>query len=104
MHDHFVRPYVGDLLAVVFLYCLVKSVAPVPSGPAILGVLLLAYAIEISQYFHLVTHLGVQHMRLAVVVLGSHFSWVDMLMYTLGAGLLAGTEWLLAHRTAAAGA
>lgn len=98
VHDRFVRPYVGDLLAVVFLYCLVKSVAPVPSGPAILGVLLFAYAIEISQYFHLAAHLGVQHMRLALVVLGSHFSWVDMLMYTLGAALLAGTEWLLAQR------
>ncbi|MVN78762.1 DUF2809 domain-containing protein [Hymenobacter sp. HMF4947] len=102
MHDRFVRPYVGDLLAVVFLYCLVKSAAVVPSGPTILGVLLFAYAIEISQYFHLAAHLGMQHIRLALVVLGSHFSWVDMLMYTLGALLLAGGEWLLAQRLVAA--
>jgi hypothetical protein len=96
LHDRLVRPYVGDLLAVVFLYCLAKSVAPVPSGPTIVAVLLFAYLVEISQYFHLATHLGLQHSQLALVVLGTYFTWVDMLMYTLGALLLVVLEWGLA--------
>ncbi|RZK60532.1 MAG: DUF2809 domain-containing protein [Hymenobacter sp.] len=92
LHDRLVRPYVGDLLAVVFLYCLVKSVAPVPVVPAVAGVLLVAYVIEILQYVHLLQHLGLAHSRLAAVVLGSHFEWIDMLAYTLGALLIWGAE------------
>jgi len=101
LHDRLVRPYVGDLLAVVFLYCLAKSVAPVPSGPTIGAVLFFAYLVEISQYFHLATHLGVQHSRLALAVLGSCFAWVDMLRYTLGALVVVALEWGLAERRGA---
>lgn len=96
LHDRIIRPYGGDLLVVIFLYCLARSVAAVPAGPTILAVLLFAYAVEVSQHFHLIVHLGVQHSRLAHVVLGSHFSWGDILAYTLGALLLAGAEWGLA--------
>ncbi len=92
LHDRLVRPYVGDLLAVVFLYCLVKSVAPLPTGPTVLGVLLVAYALEALQYVHLLQHLGLAHSRIAAIVLGNHFEWVDMLAYTLGAGLIWGAE------------
>lgn len=96
LHDRIIRPYVGDLLAVVFLYCLVQSVAPLPVGPTLAGVLLVAYALEALQYVHLLAHLGLQHSRLAAVVLGSHFEWVDMLAYTLGALLIWGAEKLRA--------
>ncbi len=88
LHDRIIRPYVGDLLAVVFLYCLAKSVAPLPVGPTVLGVLLMAYVIEALQYVHLLQHLGLAHSRVAAIVLGNHFEWVDMLAYTLGAGLI----------------
>ena len=98
MHDRIIRPYVGDLLAVVFLYCLLKSFAAVPTAPTVLAVLLFAYGVEISQYFHLAARLGLGHLQLALVVLGSHFSWLDMLAYTLGALLLLGAEWGLAAR------
>jgi hypothetical protein len=85
LHDRIIRPYVGDLLAVVFLYCLVKSLVPAPVGPTVVGVLLVAYALEALQYAQLLSHLGLQHSRLAAIVLGSHFEWIDMLAYTLGA-------------------
>ena len=92
LHDRIIRPYVGDLLAVVFLYCLAKSVASLPVGPTVLGVLLVAYTLEAFQYVHLLAHLGLQHSRLLSIVLGSHFEWVDMLAYTLGAGLILVAE------------
>jgi len=93
LHDRIIRPYVGDLLAVVFLYCLAKSVAPsLPVGPTVVGVLLVAYALEGLQYVHLLQHLGLQHSRLAAIVLGSHFEWIDMVAYTLGALLIWGVE------------
>jgi len=93
LHDRLVRPYVGDLLAVVFLYCLAKSLFPaLPAGPTVVGVLLVAYTLEALQYLHLLQHLGLQHSRLAAIVLGSHFEWIDMVAYTLGALLIWGAE------------
>lgn len=100
LHDGIVRPYVGDFIVVIFLYCLVRSLVVVRPWPTIGAVLLFAYAVEISQHFHLIVHLGVQQSQLAQVVLGSHFSWVDMLAYTLGAGALVGLEGALAARPA----
>jgi hypothetical protein len=93
LHDRIVRPYVGDLLAVVFLYCLVRSIATVPVRPTVAAVLLVAYGIEVLQYMHLLTYVGLQHSRLAALVLGNHFEWGDMLAYTLGAlGILAAEQ------------
>ena len=85
VHDSFVRPYGGDFLATIFLYCLVRSFVKAHPGPVVLGALLFSYLIEGLQYWHLLTLLGWQQWRLARVVLGSHFEWVDMLAYTLGA-------------------
>ena len=92
-HDRIIRPYVGDLLAVISLCCFVQSVVAVPTKPALLAVLLFAYIIEIAQYFYLVTYLGLAHSKLALVVLGSHFEWIDMLAYTAGALLVWAIEW-----------
>jgi hypothetical protein len=93
LHDRIVRPYVGDLLAVVFLYCLVRSVVTTPVWPTVAAVLLVAYGIEVLQYLHLLTYVGLQHSRLAALVLGNHFEWGDMLAYTLGAlGILAAEQ------------
>jgi hypothetical protein len=93
LHDRIVRPYVGDLLAVVFLYCLVRSVVTTPVRPTVAAVLLVAYGIETLQHLHLLTYVGLQHSRLAAVVLGNHFEWGDMLAYTLGAAGILAAEW-----------
>lgn len=83
-HDNFVRSYGGDFLVVILVYCAVQTFWNVPLRSACIGVLLFAYAIEISQYFHLVDLLGWGRYRLAAVVLGTSFSWTDMLCYTAG--------------------
>jgi hypothetical protein len=91
-HHQMGHPYVGNLLAVGFLYCLIQSFAAVPTKPTVLAVLLFAYGIEATQYVHLAAHLGLQHSGLALIVLGSHFEWIDMLAYTVGALLIWGGE------------
>jgi len=101
-HDRFVRPYVGDFLVVIFLYCLLQSFLNISCTKAALGVLLFSYVIEISQYFHLIRHLGLQHSRLAHLILGSGFEWIDLIAYTLGiivVLLLEKTRILKAHTT-----
>ena len=49
-----------------------------------LGVLIFAYAVEVSQYFNLIKHLGLEKSDIANVIIGHSFGWIDMLAYTLG--------------------
>lgn len=84
VHDEIIRPYGGDFLVVILIYCLVKSFLNTPVLQTAISVLLFAYMVEISQYFHLVSHLGLQHSRVAKILLGTSFSFTDLLAYTLG--------------------
>ncbi|MBB6502180.1 DUF2809 domain-containing protein [Pedobacter cryoconitis] len=87
-HDWLIRPYGGDFLIVIFLYCLVKTFVSVPVKPLLTAVLAFAYLIEISQYFHLVDRLGLSNSSTAHLLLGSQFSWIDLIAYTMGAVLV----------------
>jgi hypothetical protein len=91
-HDRFVRPYVGDFLVVIFLYCFVRSFFKTPYLWVAVSVLLFSYVVEVSQYFHLIRHLGLQRSRLANLILGSGFEWKDLGAYTLGILLVIGIE------------
>ena len=84
-HDRLIRPYAGDVLATIWLYCLGRSLLAARPGRVLLGALLLSYFIEYLQYLHFLNYLGWQHWQLARVVLGSHFAWGDVLAYSLGA-------------------
>jgi hypothetical protein len=44
--------------------------------------------VETAQYFKLVYVLGLGGSKLARLVIGSSFEWIDMLMYTAGAGIV----------------
>lgn len=91
-HDQFIRPYAGDFLITIFLYCLGQSVGRRPVKPMLASALLVSYLVELSQYYHLAARLGLAHSRVARLVLGSAFSWADMLAYTLGALLVLAVE------------
>jgi DNA integrity scanning protein DisA with diadenylate cyclase activity len=84
LHDAFVRPYVGDYLVVMLIYCFVKSFMDTPVIQMAIGVLLFSYVVEISQYFHLVDLIGLGSSRLAVTLMGNYFAWADLFAYTLG--------------------
>src|ERR1700731_187845 len=92
MHDSIIRPYGGDFLVVILLYCLVKSFFNFPVLLTAVWVLVFAYIVEVSQYYHLVNLLGLQDFKLAKILLGTSFSFIDMLTYTLGIGLVIGAE------------
>ena len=84
IHDTCIRPYGGDFLMVILLYCFIKSFLNTPVAKTAVGVLVFAYAIEVSQYFHLVMLLGLAHSHVALLLLGNSFSFIDLLCYTLG--------------------
>jgi hypothetical protein len=87
-HDQIIRPYIGDLLVVMLIYCFVKSFLNTAVLPAALSVLVFAYAIETLQYFNIVERLGLGNSKIARIVIGTSFEWIDLVAYTLGIGLV----------------
>ncbi|MCX2839455.1 DUF2809 domain-containing protein [Salinimicrobium sp. MT39] len=85
INDTIIRPYGGDFLVVIFLYFLLKSFFNIPVKNAIFGVLFFAFAVEASQYFRLISLLNRQDNRIASMVLGNHFEWLDIVIYILAA-------------------
>lgn len=92
LHDKFIRPYFGDFLVVILIYCFCKSFLQAPVLKLAIAVLLFAYMVETLQYFKLVNLLGLQHSKLAQVVIGNSFEWTDMLAYTLGIAVVVAIE------------
>lgn len=82
--DKFIRPFFGDFLVVILIYSFIRSFFPYPVITTAFGVLLFSYLVEVSQYFKLVNILGLEDNTWASVIIGTSFSWWDMLFYTLG--------------------
>lgn len=84
VRDAFVRPYVGDYLVVILIYCAVRAIWKAPVVKVAIGVLLFSYLIEILQYFQLVNLLGLENSVVAKTIIGYGFDWQDLVAYTLG--------------------
>jgi Protein of unknown function (DUF2809) len=89
----FIRFSFGDFLVVILMYCLARTFLKGPVLRTAIGVLLFAYAVEGSQYFHLINRLGLERSLAARLILGNLFEWGDMVAYTLGITLVLGVEW-----------
>lgn len=87
VHDSIIRPYGGDVLAVMLMYYFLKSFVHTRTIYLVVSVVLFAFIIEIAQYFQLVSILGLQNNKIMRTIIGSSFSWMDMIAYTIG-GLL----------------
>lgn len=84
VRDRFVRPYLGDFLVVILLFLFIKIFINSSNNWILLAVLIIAFAVEALQYFSFVTWLGLGHSSVAGIVLGSTFSWEDLVAYALG--------------------
>jgi hypothetical protein len=84
VRDAIIRPYVGDVLVVILIYCFIKTFFNWPVVPVAIGVLLFAFTVEALQYFKVVELLGLQDSKLARIVIGTSFAWLDMLTYVIG--------------------
>lgn len=88
VRDKFVRPYIGDLLVVIFLYALLKAFLKLKVITAATTVLVFACIIEFLQYFKIVHLLGLENSTSARVILGSTFEWEDIFVYMVGIGIV----------------
>ncbi len=82
--DNFVRPFIGDVLVVILIYCFLRTFWRIPAKPAALGVFLFACLVEVLQYIDIVDKLGLRDNQVMAVAIGSHFDWKDIVAYGLG--------------------
>lgn len=84
VHDDFVRPYVGDVLVVIAVYCAVRIFIPVKCKLLPLYVFIFAGGVELLQYFDLVKKLGLENNIFLRTLLGSVFDVKDIICYAAG--------------------
>ena len=87
VRDDFIRPYGGDILVTVLICAAVRIVFPTGVRLLPLWVFLFAAGVEIGQYFDFVTLLGLGHIPFFRILLGSTFSFADLLCYAAGCAL-----------------
>ncbi len=92
VRDRFVRPYVGDVLVVILLYCFIKAFVSMPVPTLAILVLFFAFTIEFLQYLNIVEKLGLQTSTIASTVLGTSFAWYDILAYIAGTVIILVVE------------
>ncbi len=92
VHDAFVRPYLGDVLVVIVVYCFAQIFLLGRCRHLPLYIFFFAVGVEILQYFHLAERLGLEGNRFLRILLGSVFDWKDIVCYAAGCILLVGWE------------
>ncbi|KAF2509128.1 ribosomal maturation YjgA family protein [Flavobacterium foetidum] len=94
VHDTIIRPYGGDYLVVILIYCFVRSFLNTPVFQTSIAVLLFSFLIETMQYFDFVDRMGIDN-KLARIVIGTSFAWKDIWSYVLGVLTVFLAEWII---------
>tara|TARA_R110002051_G_scaffold13435_6_gene45041 strand:+ start:9506 stop:9904 length:399 start_codon:yes stop_codon:yes gene_type:complete len=89
LHDTIIRPFVGDILVVLLVYCFVMTVLLLTTTRikitiVALSVLVFAFCVEALQATELLQTLDLSENKLASVILGSTFDWLDLVAYIIG--------------------
>jgi hypothetical protein len=92
VNDNFVRPYLGDVLVVILIYCFLKSFLKLPVLTVALFVLVFSFTIEFLQFFNIVEKLNLEKSKIARIVIGTSFSWIDLLTYLIGIAIVIFVE------------
>lgn len=95
VRDAFVRPYLGDVLVIILLYCLGRGPLGIRGRWLVPAVTALGTLAECLQFFRLADWLGLSSGSALRVILGSTFDRKDLLCYLAGGLLLMGWELLL---------
>jgi hypothetical protein len=90
--DNFIRPYVGDVLVVILIYCFIRAFLRLPVLPLVMGVLVFSFTMEFLQYLNIVKTLGLEKSNIARTVIGTLFEWLDLVAYVAGAIIIIAAE------------
>ncbi len=92
VQDQIIRPHIGDVLAVILVYLVLRAVTPLQVWPAVITAFILACLIEFGQLVHVLDAVGLGHNRLARIVFGGAFDLSDFVAYTAGAIIVVVVE------------
>jgi hypothetical protein len=92
VRDEFIRPFVGDMLAVALVYATLRAVTPLRLLPALAVTLGIAFVIEFAQLFGLLAALGLADNQIARIIVGGVFDPLDLVAYSVAAQLIAAAE------------
>ncbi|BDA66702.1 hypothetical protein RIVM261_054980 [Rivularia sp. IAM M-261] len=84
VNDVFIRPFVGDILVVILIYCFIRAFWDIKPSVVAVSVFTFACIIEVLQYFNFVNKLGLQNNKILAIALGSTFDWKDIIAYAIG--------------------
>ena len=95
VHDTFIRPYLGDVIAVIGVYTFIRIF--IPDGLVLMPayVFLFGIFVEILQYVHILERFGLQDNKFLSVLFGGTFDFLDLLCYFIGCVLLGIFEFTL---------
>jgi len=100
VHDSFVRPYVGDVIVVAVICCFLRIFMPNKIKLMPLYVFLFAAVVEVLQYFNYVTLLGLGDSKFFHILLGTSFSYADIICYAVGGVICFGAEYIINYASA----
>jgi hypothetical protein len=96
MHDRWVRPYGGDVLAAVLVYVGLRVFSRRASSLRLaIAAFITGACVEVLQACNLPVRLGLTHYTVLRVAIGTTFQWGDLLAYAMGATL----AWWLDEKT-----
>ncbi len=84
VHDDIIRPYVGDIIVSSAVYMLVRIFIPEKFRLMPLYVFLFAVFVEFMQYINIIAILGLENNSFFRTLIGTSFSWIDIICYFIG--------------------
>lgn len=95
IRDAFIRPYFGDVLVVILLWCVIKTAFPKDRVWITPAIFVFACLFEFTQLIPLVDFLGLTGNPFFETVMGRSFSRLDILCYGCGCLFVFGMETLM---------
>jgi hypothetical protein len=106
-HSGWIRGFLGDAIAVVLVYCALRTVVRAAEGRRKVQLaafaLLIGYGLELVQYLARANGWMIRNRVLRIVV-GSTPDWWDIVAYTAGFACIGIGEWYLHKRSSLRGA
>ena len=84
VRDAFLRPYGGDILVTALLCVFVRIVFPKGIKILPLYVFIFSVLVEFAQHINIVKLLGLSDIAFFRIIVGTSFSWIDIICYGAG--------------------
>lgn len=98
IHDTILRPYVGDIIVCVLLYCLIRIFLTEKVKLLPVYIFIFAVAVEILQYFKFVEIIGLGDIPFFRIIMGTSYSNIDIVCYAIGC-VIVGIMEIVKHKS-----